>query len=119
MVIPQLNDLANPGLLFATNDQLLVAGANSIDLMFTYRVEGLSTEGAFASHALWLTGFNFGSEGGVAFVLDDLRDDSGNDLEPTLVIEDKTSNFTQRHDMIEFAPQPARSVTTNSSRACL
>ncbi len=112
-VVPLLNDLANPGLLFAANGQLTVSGVNAIDLMFTYRVQALSAGNAFTNHALALTGVNFGGNGGLAFVSDDLRDDSGGDLEPTLVIDDKASNFAQRRDMSEFAPQAELSVTSN------
>jgi hypothetical protein len=111
--VPLLNDLANPGLLFAANGQLAVSGVNSIDLMFTYRVQTLSSDAAFANHALALTGVNFGGDGGLAFVADDLRDDSGGDFEPTLVIDDKATNFVLRHDRSEFAPQSAMSVTTS------
>src|SRR5262245_43340152 len=59
-VSPLANDNTNPGLQLAGNGQLAITGANSIDLVFQYRVVPRSGGNTFLNHSLRLTSVNFG-----------------------------------------------------------
>ena len=112
-VEPLVNEFSTPGLQFGGNDQLTVSGINSIEIVFRYRVFPLAGGNTLLSHALTLTGINFGGNGGLAFVSDELIDSSGAGLDPTLIIAERESSFTQSMDRSTFAPKAGLSVITN------
>ena len=112
-VVPLANDLSNPGLQFAGNGQLTILGTNSLDLVFKFRVQALRAGRAFANHELALSGVDFGANGGLVVISDELTNDSGANLEPALVIADMESIPIPVLDTSDFTPQAAVSVVTN------
>ena len=113
VVTPLVNDPANPGLQFAANGQLSITGFNAIDLVFTFRVDALPGGKTFTIHALSLTGITFGTNSGLANISDDVTDRFGADLGSTVVISDKTSNFTQSLSSTSFASHSEVAVVSN------
>jgi hypothetical protein len=112
-VEPLVSDFSTPGLRFGGNGQLTVSGINSIEIVFRYRVFPLPGGNTYLNHALALTSINFGGNGGLAFVSDELIDPSGAGLDPTLVVADRESNFIQSTDTSTFAPKAGLSVITS------
>ena len=112
-VNPLAGDPSNPGLQFTTASQLSVAGINAIDLLVQFRVDALSGSNSFTGHTLSLTGISFGSDGGIAYISDEVTSHLGADLGPALVIVDNVSDVTQLVSTSSFSPQSGLSVVTN------
>jgi hypothetical protein len=68
---------------------------------------------AFVNHALTLSGVDFGANGGLVVISDELTNDSGGNLEPALVIAEMESIPIPFLDTSDFTPQAAVSVVTN------
>ena len=112
-VNPLAGDPSNPGLQFTTASQLSVAGINAIDLLVQFRVDALTGSNSFTGHTLSLTGITFGSDGGIAYISDEITSHLGADLGPALVIIDNVSDVTQLVSTSSFSPQSGLSVVTN------
>lgn len=110
-VIGLAGDPENPAVRFDANGQLAVAGFNSLDLAFRYRVSPLPGGAAFAGHRLELA--NPAGNGGIALVSSEALDLADGDLGPAVTIADFGSNFFQLNADAAFAPQPGISVVTN------
>jgi len=113
LVVPLDDDPLNPGLQFVANGQLSTVGLNSIDLVFQFRVSSMAGGVHAVGHSLELTGFNFGGDGGIVLITDELADGGGADLGSTLVIADKASEFYQLLDTSDFGPRPEVVVVAN------
>jgi hypothetical protein len=100
-------------LRYVANGQLSTTGINAIDLSFTFRVQSLSNAKSFVGDELGLAGVAFGGAGGIAFISQEVANQSGGDLGSTLVIADNESGFSQIADSSVFAPQFNFSVSTN------
>jgi hypothetical protein len=112
-VNPLAGDPSNPGLQFASASQLSVTGINAINLLVQFRVDALSGSNSFTAHTLSLTGISFGSDGGIAYISDEMTSHVGADLGPALVIVDNVSDVTQLVSTSSFSPQSGLSVVTN------
>ena len=76
-VNPLVGDPLNPGLQLTTASQLSITGINAIDLLVQFRVDALSGSNSFTGHTLSLTGIDFGSDGGIAYVSDEVTSHLG------------------------------------------
>ena len=106
------DDLNNPGLQFAGNGQLAIAGVNSVDLVLKYRVDRLSGGKTYTGHTLAMTGVTFGGPGGISYISDSLAGGSGQ-LTPAVAVADNEAKVFQFNSTANLSPQPALVVTTN------
>lgn len=106
------NDLNNPGLQFAGNGQLAIAGVNSIDLVLSYRVTRLPGGKTYTGHTLAMTGVTFGGPGGISFISDSLANGAGQ-LAPAVAVADNEAKVFQFNSTANFTLQPSLAVTTN------
>lgn len=107
------NDLANPGLQFASGGQLAVAGVNAIDLSFRFQVHAIGAANSFAAHSLNLTGVNFSGPGGIAYISQEVTTMGGVDLGPTLALADNVADHFEFNDAQTIVPHLNLTVTMN------
>jgi hypothetical protein len=110
LVTPLVNDLSNPGVQFLANGQLEVAGINSIDLEFKFRLDAAPGGKTFTNHALTLTDIPLGTPGGLAEITDEISGSSGDGLDPAIVFSHMGAIFALPSN---FTPQSTLFVTTN------
>jgi hypothetical protein len=107
------NDLSNPGLQFASGGQLVVAGANAIDLSFRFQVHALGAANSFTAHSLSMTGVSFPGPGGVAYISQEVTTMGGVDLGPTLALADNVADIFEFNDSQTISPHLNLTVTMN------
>lgn len=112
-VSPLANDLGNPGIQFSGNNQLSVAGINSLDLVVKYRVQVLPAGNTFAGHSLTISNLTFGSGGGIGFVSNGLTTGPGVHLDSAVAIGNPGGGVFQLADGVSFASTSGVFVTTN------
>lgn len=112
-VNPIVGDPLQPGLQWAGNGQLSVAGVNAIDLIVRFKVTPIGNSNSFTGQSLQMTGITFGAGGGLAYISDEGQSFSGAGLAPALVFADQHLNQNQFTATAGFAPQPALMVTTS------
>lgn len=112
-VAPLVNDPANPGLSFAGNGQLAVAGLNALDLVLRFQVHALGAANSFTGQSLSLTSISFASENGAAYVSQETTTQTGQDLGAAVTFADNQSDVFQFSDDALIAPHLNLSVTTN------
>ncbi|MDX1961850.1 MAG: hypothetical protein SFX18_01775 [Pirellulales bacterium] len=102
-VDPLANDPLNPGLRFTANGQLALAGVNTLDLLFSFRVSSLDGGVVIGGETLELTGF--GVNNGLGFITTEFTDPAASSLATSLVMVDDQTPFLQLSDTMSFAPQ--------------
>lgn len=112
-VTPLTNDLSHPGLSYAANGQLATLGINAIDFTFRFNVRALTGTKSYVDQSLELTNGAVGAAGGLAYLSQELADQSGGDLGATLVVQDGQSDFFQFFDDANFADRLSVNVSTN------
>jgi hypothetical protein len=112
-VLPLVDDLAQPGLRMAANNQLTIAGFQSLDLVVGFRLAALPGGNSFTGHVLELTGVEFGGDGGVAYISQELVDRKGADVTSALTLADNETDYFLLGDGSNFSPVLSLAVTTN------
>lgn len=107
------NDLANPGLQFASGGQLAVAGVHAIDLSFRFQVHAIGASNSFAAHALSMTGVAFTGPGGIAYISQEVASINGADLGPAVTLADNVADVFEFTDAQTIAPHLNLNVTVN------
>jgi hypothetical protein len=107
------NDLANPGLQFASGGQLAVAGVHAIDLSFRFQVHAIGASNSFAAHTLNMTGVAFTGPGGIAYISQEVVSIDGADLGPAVTLADNVADVFEFSDSQTIAPHFNLNVTVN------
>jgi hypothetical protein len=115
VVLPLVDNPANPGLQFTANGQLSISGMNAIDLSFRYRAQVLGGGNTLTAHTSSMTGVTFGGTGGITYITDSMTTGLGADLGSTLALADHEIDFFQFTNTANVSPQSDIFVTTNAS----
>ncbi len=96
------SDPLNPGLMFTTNGQLSVSGADFLDLNFGFSVTILDPRFKIKDFSLEIT--NFDADDGLILIEEEIFDNNGNSISFKDAIIDNLLNDTKLFDSDEFSP---------------
>jgi len=106
-VLPLSDQPANPGLRFEANAQLQVVDDNFLDLDFSFRVLTLRPGLLIHDNSLELSEFEFGGDGGVIAIVENVFNQSGGELARTFVQADNLFGIFELFDDATFPLQSA------------
>jgi hypothetical protein len=111
--VEPLEDPMNPGIRFATNDQLKATDINFIDIEFSFRVTSLDPGYLIKDNSLDLTDYFFDGIGGSIIIREGVYDEAGNMIAFKRVYADNLyQDFILSHSA-EFEPQSSIYIEKN------